>query len=571
MPFHESKPSRMYAYAALAPTENIEAIEDQLRLACAYRNKLVENERRRREQIQEARRQLFPRIAALEQQVSAADAAIEQARTAMKQLSAQQRRRVRAEPDVQQLSDLKTRRKDLQTQLRGERERAKEDRTLLAAWSTIEEESKATIRRLRAGSSLYWASYLCVEQSVDHGGDAPRFQRYDGTGRLAVQIQLSKPLGTDELLPAPGRDDGDLLETARDTRLQLYRLQRKDVAMRFRIGSVGREPVWATVPFILHRPLPPGAQVKWVYFIRYRAGQRLRSKVVFVLSQDDWPVKHGVQEGRQAHSAGLDVNWRKTEAGLRVAVWHGSDGERGEIVILQDHLQQWADVEAVQAQRADAFNLAREQLVAHLRDTSESIPEWLCAQTATLAQWRSPARLSRLLICWRDQPFPGDEPIFHQLDVWRQSDKRLEQHQTRLRARTERRREYDYRLALQALATRYQTLFVEKLSVAELRRCPQPEEDNSVVVRYRNAAAIGRFLELAKEVFGKERLQKVEAALTTIQHAECGHVNRGIDKGPRLLTCERCGGEFDQDDNAAENLLRLGFALNAGAEAARTA
>lgn len=575
--FHESKPTRMYAYAALAPTENVEGIEEQLKRANDYRNRLVENERQRRERIQQVRREMFPLLAVLEERVVAADAAVEETRVAMKQLSAAQRRKVREAASIEELAVLKERRRLLAGELRVERERVKQDPALLQAWGSIEEEAKATVRRLRAECRCAWGTYLVTEQTIPHAGDAPKFKRYDGTGRLAVQIQASNPLSTDDLL-RPNASDTRL--QLRELRLHYHRAHSPsrgglrsqfracDMALRFRIGSNGRQPIWATVPFIMHRPLPTSAAVKWVYYCRYRQGQRLLCKVVFVLSQDEWPEKY--QSGTQ-HSAGMDVGWRKVDDGLRVACWQGNDGKKGEIVIPQSRLKQWREVEEWQSQRDLLFNEVRGQLVQYLATTTNHVPEWMRTATVALSQWRSADRLARLVLRWRDQWHEGDTEMFITLNAWRDVDKRAEQHNTRLRQRVLAWRDQFYREKLQALAVQYQRLFVEKLRVTDMRRTPGPEEENGVVVRYRNAAAIGRLLELAVEVFGKERVRKCEAALTTLKHTECGHVNRGIDKTPVVMTCEGCGVEFDQDENAALNLLQAGLEEKEVETTARTA
>src|SRR5205807_6540186 len=107
-----------------------------------------------------------------------------------------------------------------------------------------------------------------------------RFHRWDGRGRLAVQLQGGLPVadafGSDSRLriaPVPaGAWERGAPPSARRTTVQL------------RIGSEGREPVWATVPVVLHRPLPPAAQIKWVFLLRERIGTSEDWHVPFVLA-----------------------------------------------------------------------------------------------------------------------------------------------------------------------------------------------------------------------------------------------------------------------------------------------
>jgi hypothetical protein len=570
----------MFAYAALPPIENADLVEEQLRRAVVYRNNLVENERRRREQVQEVRRQLFPDLAEMERTLQQLDEEIAVLRTAMKATNAQRRRRVQPSEQVTALAELRLRQRTLRDACRAERDRTKEDPALLASWQVIEENAQAEVRRLRGTCGLAWGTYLVVEASVPHAGDPPRFQRYDGTGRLAVQIQATKPLTTDsvrgdrdqrlQVTELPRKTDAirHVADGQRAGHKLLYRWGASDVAVRFRVGSdENRRPIWATFPVILHRPLPPGADVKWVYFIRRKMATSYRWQVVFVLSQDEWLAK---QPAGVTGAAGLDVGWRKVEDGLRVAVWQGTDGRQGEIVIPQYRLDRWREVTEIQSARDLDFNAAKQTLQYHLRSTANVLPEWMREQAATLAQWRSPARLAGYVLRWRDERHAGDEVVFASLNDWRKRDKQAYQHQERLSARNQRWRDHFYREQLQALGSAYQRLFVERLNVSEMRRTPLPEEVNEVVVRHRNAAANGRLLALAGEIFEKN-VGRVPAAGTTLRHAGCGYVNRGIDKGPQWLLCEQCGVEFDQDYNAAANLLAAGLSGEDTGNAARTA
>lgn len=580
MAFHQSKPSRMYAYACLPPIENSDLVDEQLRLANSYRNNLVENERRRREQIQQARRERFPQLADLETALAAIDEEIAAARTAMKAASAQARRRVKPAEQIAALADLRGRQKTLREQYRAAREAANTDADLLAAWDAIGTAANDEVRRLRAACRLAWGTYLVVEASVPHQGDAPRFQRFDGTGRIAVQLQATQPLTTDgiyqdrdqrlQLTALPDRTDAireitggqDLNHPLRD------RWGKSDVALRLRIGTnENRRAIWATFPIVMHRPLPPGAAVKWVYLIRRKRATAFVWQAVFVLSRDAWPAK---QPKEAQGAAGMDVGWRKVEQGLRVATWTSDDGQKGAIVIPEERLELWREVERIQSDRDIHFNAAKMRLATFLGGNAP-LPEWMRAEAATLTHWRSPRRLAGYVLRWRDDRQLGDEAAFAALNGWRKRDKMAYQHQERLSLRNQRWRDQFYREALRDQGAGHRILYVEKLRVSDMRRVQQAEEDpNGVIVRYRNIAAIGRLLALAVEHFESNAV-KVDAALTTITHAGCGHVNRGIDKRPQWLTCEWCDVAFDQDENAAANLLALGLAANSDETAARTA
>lgn len=552
MAFHESKPARNYVYTAYAPTLNADLVDEQLRRATTYRNNLVEVERNRRQRNQQIRSAMFPDLAALEQERDDINAAIDGVRAEMKAASARARAKVRDPERTALIKTLQAQRKETAIRLAALREQVNTDLGLKERWKASEDEAAAERRRLRGTCGLQWGSYLICEQTVKITGEEPRFRGYDGTGRMAVQIQITKPLLAEQLM------DGYA-----DTRVQLLPSPwgGNRCLLRFRIGSAGRAPVWTEIPIILSRPLPEGKMVKWVYLIAQRPSHRLpkrRWKVVFVLAATDdsaWDQKNTAPDN--THIA-FDVNWRRVENGVRVATWRADDDTGGELVIPNRIIDIQNRVEEIQSERDIAFNIEKVVLGEYLRSKAGLLPDWLQTSAETLMQWRSQRRLAGLVSRWRSDRHPGDEGVFSRLEEWRKRDKHRYQHEERLRQRVQNWREWFYRTELLQLARRYQTAFVEKLNVAKMRRTPGPEKEDNVVVRYRNLASIGRLLQLiVKEYFTP---LKVEAKGTTTLHLACGHDNTGIDKGPRFLHCEGCGAEFDQDENAAQVIMQRGLA-----------
>lgn len=139
----------------------------------------------------------------------------------------------------------------------------------------------------RAHCGVYWGTYLLVEDAAQaarkaplYDGDEPSdplFAPWRGEGNLGVQVQGGEPVaaivGTTDTRVRIGAVDprAHLRETPHGERKRMCR-----TTLRLRVGSEGRDPIWAEWPMILHRPMPPEARVKRVVVSLHRIGSRER-------------------------------------------------------------------------------------------------------------------------------------------------------------------------------------------------------------------------------------------------------------------------------------------------------
>src|SRR5690606_27442140 len=146
--------------------------------------------------------------------------------------------------------------------LRAERKevarRLREDPTLAADLAAINVRANDMRKALRARCGVYWGTYLLAEAAADAQRREkmdPSFRRWTGEGRIGVQIQGGMPA-----VALVGGDDTRLQVDAIDPRAwsgtRSERRLHARTTLRIRIGSEGRDPVWASFPMIMHRPLP---------------------------------------------------------------------------------------------------------------------------------------------------------------------------------------------------------------------------------------------------------------------------------------------------------------------------
>ena len=559
---NKSQPTRVYSYGAKPPQgESADRIYGQIDAGWRYRNDLVAIELERRARSEAIVREYDPRIRDLDTRIDALGEELGEVRDAIRERNTKRRKRDPGE-------ELSERAREIKGNLRAQQ---KEHRSLRRAMfrkdspartdlDQADAEARDAVKRARAESGLHWGSYLVVEQSLSgiRSGAPPRFvRRADWNGQVAVQIQ-------------GGASWEDLVEGHAQLRLEKEplppeakpggrRSKRPYWRAHIRVGSEGtgnRTPIWATVRFVLHRPIPADARVKWVRLTRKRHGTDEKWNVQFVLSRAAGWEPQDTSEAVGA--AGVDMGFRRMEDGsLRVAYAVGEDGAVEELRIPPEQLGRWRKAEELRSTRDQNFDRARDELVGWLE--GRSVPEWLPEKAAHLSQWRSTARLASLAIMWRSNRFDGDEEAYSALEAWRKQDKHLFDWEGASRAGYARWRKDHFRRFAARLRWRYETLVVDDTNWTQILERPDPEDDTEGGWMNRRAQ-----LRLASPGFLREALEdghpqvlRSPARDLTRTCASCGGEPDPEWDPVRELTY-RCvaGHHRDQDENAALNLLR---------------
>jgi hypothetical protein len=181
----------------------------------------------------------------------------------------------------------------------------------------------------------------------------------------------------------------------------------------------------------------------------------------------------------------------------------------------------------------------------------------------SLPEWRSSARLSRLAALWRAAPPEDGESMVAALEAWRVQDRHLGEWVAQARDQMTRRRREVYRTVASRLAAAYGTVIVEKFELPRLGREPSRETEADYQQDAGRAlarmAAPGGLRHALTQAAVREggRVLTVPAEGTTRVHAPCDTWLEADFAVSRSVWCDGCGTMFDQDFNAAENLLRL--------------
>lgn len=561
---------KVYRYKLWPPVAGEELVREQMRLAHRYQNELVEIERWRRD---ETRRLTCSdrAVAQIDVQVAEVQARVDAGRGEIKSARAEGRAYVDEAEDRAPITADRAELRRLWKERKAVAKVARAKPAMADALRSVDAEARARAKAKRGEFSslgLYWGTYLIVEQAMDaarRGKMDPRFKRWDGSGSVAVQIQNGMPVER-AMDCADGRLRLDLRpQPARPGKERAKMLPR----VLLRVGSDGRAPVWAEWPVSyptrssgrqIGRELPEGSTVRWARVKLTRRGTKDRWELFLTVDVPD-AVSHG--SGR---FVGIDLGWRETPDGIRVATWSDGSGD-GFLAVDPVVSKRLAEVEEIRSARDKA--LEQIKLATILWMAKRDLPGWMRERCSHIHQWRAAARFAALVLAWRDQRFAGDEDGYDALEDWRQTDKRLFEREASLRARALDRRLDQYRNFAAYLAERYETLVLEKFNLAGMARLNQPEEGPNVARtargnRHEAAASILR--EKLKWAFVSRggTVVDVGAAYTSRRCHLCGCNEPWADPSELVHTCAACGETWDRDLNGARNIVRLGRERSCG-------
>lgn len=548
---HDSRPSRVYAWNTLPPTtgeaEAIQAMRSRLSLW----NKLVEIDRdinARRNALAFAAEPRLPRIE--EERTAIALAA---APALAKRPSGAERkaiwRRLMADPVTG------PRLKALADERKAAWKRVNADPVITLSFAVLETERRERVKAASAASGLYWCNYDDVVASYrlarSQPGDLQFHSWREARGKVSVRWQTGLPVA--DLFGDDTRCQVDPVPPEAYTlKSRRARLHASETKIRIRVASdERRKPVWLELPFPMHRPLPEGGIVRQVAAYRERIGTHYRWSITITV---ELPERLASPTPKGAGTIAIDLGWRKLPEGVRVAAWRDDAGQSDTLVLSESIVKQLLRPEDIQGVRDKDFNAARDGLRRWLE--SATLSDWLREETKTLAQWHSPARLAALAIRWRNERFADDEAGFALVEDWRRRDKHLYEYQSNERDQALHQRRYLFREFAAWIARTYASIRLEKFDLSEV--ASDGKKDLHKPARHQRFVVAPSELRLTIESAARREglvVERVDAAYTTQTCHACGSVEQ-FDAAKELVhKCSACGEAWDQDDNAAQNLL----------------
>lgn len=575
--------TRVYRFRALAdlPEEGLR----ELRRTHELSNQLVELEKDHSERIAEAWRQ-HPELSRLEAAIDDATKEIDVVVEELRKYK-QKTRNTKPSPEIKAaLIAARRRRKAAKDAFREKKNLIypvlKPELNKLT--DQLRTEIKATYRPA-VDAGMYWANYnatrdrhLVAVKAVKAARRAGqpsdlRFRRWTGEGTLVVQLQ--RQAGHPPRTPATIADESGRwhnvaqLTPAHDPEMwgKLSRAQQRRIRLgrlKFRVGA-GDEAGWVDLPVIVHRPIPPDADICMMEITRRRLGSRMLVHVSVVVRIPDVPAR------TEGNVVAMHIGWRALPDGeIRVAVLTGPATAVPEDIagVVRRH-GAWFEV-VIPAWWRDQIDYV--QSIASIRGKNLDgikawLLEWLVANPnhsiggiETIDRWRSPARFAALTLRIRADDSLQIE-VREQLEAWRRQDRHLWDLEANLRDKVIARRNDAFaKVAAWALEDAA-VLSVDSFKITALARRPDITQEDSEAHRRARAnrvlAAPG--ILRGKMVDGSHKrgvyVQTVDGTIAAT-HARCGNtLERAEREESVMVRCPDCDKMVDQDANTLE-LLR---------------
>jgi hypothetical protein len=258
---------------------------------------------------------------------------------------------------------------------------------------------------------------------------------------------------------------------------------------------------------------------------------------------------------------GIDLGWRTLEnGGVRIAtIADNAGGGMRQILLPQDLIDSFDWVDSIKSRLDNGIN----GIHLWLKERAESeLPEELKEDWSKIkkAPRIGASRIATLSLRWREN-CPDHRPdLIAYLEVWRKKDKRFRQEMDNLRQKIIARREDIYKNEALQIAQHYALIGLEDFDLRKVARLENAEgQDNELhqaARRMRQRCAVSEFrkwLEIQAEKTGSE-IFKVKGKTSLIHH-RCGHDAVPADKASIMWRCSHCDELFDQDENAAMNIM----------------
>lgn len=550
------------------PTTNANLVSEQMWLAHRYRNVLTEIERGRRAAVRSLLLEQCEGLPEIQQAVKDADERVKVALAAVKGHKSKNRTRkvpedLRTDLDRARIAKRKASEKwkEAKSKTRSEQVQLKLDE--------INARASDLLRSARAHSGLYWGTYLLVEAAMDAARKTPywgrfvnrvwyptlendpSFVRWNGEGRLGVQIQAARALPCE-------------LVHAFDTRVQIHlkpdgrpprpngKPRPRYGTLRLRVGSDGVKPIWAEWPILMHRPMPAG-EIKWASVTLRKIGPREQWHVEITVDNEFNPKPCGIGV------VAINLGWRVVPDGIRVAYAIDGEGNTDELILSHWDISALQKDEDLRSIRDKRFNDAVRVLRAFKQDNK--VPDWLAEKTRYAHSWREQRKLASVVKTWSTNRFEGDEDVFEVLERWAFRDDHLWRWESDQRAKSRYRRREIYRAWAARLADRYTTIVLNEHDMRDTAKKPAPDvsKDNERSRANRQLVAPSTLrlaLVNAKRTRDGSTVQIRAAKVTKTCHA-CGHENDFDSAASIEHTCSSCGERWDQDKNACHNIMSL--------------
>lgn len=450
------------------------------------------------------------------------------------------------------LRELAPRIQALSEQLRDSRRAVKEE--FAAPLKALEQERRSRAETARKTSGLWYCNSNAVFEAYDRArvramreGTQLRFHGFRGEGRFTVQL-----IGGESISRV-------LSGQCSQVHLSLVPTEHSQHSLTVAIYSVDRHFRTVTFPVQYHRPLPPDATLQALTVTRHRIGTRFRHHVVFRMRVPAQPFAvHAYPERRCA----INLGFRERPDGtLRVGMLINERGQFRELCLPRKILEIRDRLERLRGARDTHFTTIVARIRALWPERPHGASAELTERMTGFLRAPKPAirKLAALIWWWRtDTAMLRYWPLLRdEIEAWRVADKKAyEREANELDQVLAHRRDY-YRTLARELTREFGEIRLGKVNLRQMARLESPEgAKNELHARSRRNRQRAALYELQSEI--KQQAVKSGSVLITVAppySSTCARCGEPLATGADLLV--RCpqGHLWDQDELAATNIF----------------
>jgi hypothetical protein len=318
------------------------------------------------------------------------------------------------------------------------------------------------------------------------------------------------------------------------------------------------------VPVIIHRMIPPDAEVCYAAVTRRRLADRWIVTVQLTLR-----LPNAVAP-TSGPCVAVHLGWRAVDGGVRVATYAANaplpeprawlvdngvvvrrDERSGEIRLPHAWIDRMRKMDEIQSVRDRSATQMRMDLIEWADGPGRDV---VCFP-GEMAKWRSNARFATLAAEWAAAASPPDDAVRDVLVAWAKQDRHLWQWIEHESDQLIGRRRDAWAQVAAWLAGNAQMLAVDDMNIADLAR--SKEDDDPQTVRARSNRQLAAPGELRSSITQAARRRSVPVEVRAIESGvhECGAELTGDRVRSVTVWCPRCQKAVDQDLNVAEKLL----------------
>jgi len=479
---------------------------------------------------------------------------------------------------------------------------------------TIENEVGLSNKEARKNSKCFSGVYLPIEEAFnkskkDSKGKSIKFKRFDGTGKIGIQLapslQYTKAFS--------GMDPRLKIQINEDKEIRTRRFNKKNkpvpcIAM-IKLCGTKNNAKFIDVPFILHRPFPEDAVLTWVYLTVKKVGYNFKYELQFTVNTTtkDLIVKN--------KNIAINLNWSSNKDGT-ITIANTYDGENYKQFSLPstvrerleksrsilghndkhfDQLKKWLKQQC----NEDILNKINDVILNKDNERKEVILSNIISNINNILKIKNAKKViyivnnlisifeekqvSETWKLWRDERLNNstkldlyDDPdnivkwfvkntSFNEFEIfvlilewWRRKNEHLTNYARNLEQKSTILRQEIYRKIASELGNNYDKVIINKCNLSEIAKNPDPEVDkrdqqeekaNSV----RQIAGVSILKTSLKNKFGKDNFIETDVD-KYLTHKVCGEK---FDKSKLVdVYCKKCNKMFDKNENLLHHLLQ---------------